>query len=349
MDHLVAARGYSLAMAFLMVSLAVAAEGQLDPRACAVCSICAALSFAANAAFALVNAAMLGGVFLLAAMRAPTLRERLRLLGACAGPGLVVTIFLTIHEVLHFPTGELWYGSRTLGEMFRTVRESSLYRLNPQIVNPSLMQALEFLAPYLVPAVLALAAWQFRRRQPAFAYLLIGVLAAAILGHWLMLKRFHILLPKDRTAIWIVPLLTLTAGVVAVNRRSLTVALGAMSVYFALCMRLHYFKEWNWDADVQEIYPVLAWYNHTYGVREVESNWQYGSGLNFYRLKSGSETFAEIPSPVKLRAGYRIYVLNYPFDEDFFKAQRLRVVYHGRTTDAVVAVDETVATPATVN
>ena len=114
-------------------------------------------------------------------------------------------------------------------------------------------------------------------------------------------------------------------------------------------MRLHYFKEWNWDADVQEIYPVLAWYNHTYGVREVESNWQYGSGLNFYRLKSGSETFAEIPSPVNLRAGYRIYVLNYPFDEDFFKAQRLRVVYHGRTTDAVVAVDETVATPATVN
>jgi hypothetical protein len=34
--------------------------------------------------------------------------------------------------------------------------------------------------------------------------------------------------------------------------------------------------------------------------------------------------------------------LNYSFDEDFLKAQRLRVAYHGRTTDAVVAVDETV-------
>jgi hypothetical protein len=117
-----------------------------------------------------------------------------------------------------------------------------------------------------------------------------------------------------------------------------------MSIYFVLCIRLHYFKEWNWDADLHEVYPVLAWYNHTYGVKEVESNWQYGSGLNFYRLKSGGETFGEIPSPVKLRTGYRIYVLNYPFDEDFLKAQRLRVVYHGKTTDAVVAVDETVET-----
>jgi hypothetical protein len=338
LDHLVAARGYSLALAFLMVSLATAADGRLDVRGCALCSACAALSFAANFAFALVNAAVLGAVFVVACTRAPSPRDRRRLLAACLLPGFAVTLFLTAHAVLHFPTAQLWYGAHSLREMLRTVRESSLYRLNPQIVNPALFRLLEFLTPYLLPALLALAAWQFRRRQPAFAYLLVGVLAAAICGHWVMFKLFHILLPRDRTAIWIVPLVTLAVGVVSVNRRALTVMVSAMSIYFLLCLRLHYFKEWDWDADVQEVYPVLAWYNHTYGVNDIASNWQYGSALNFYRLQSGQETMEPIPSPVEKKPGHAIYVLNYAFDEEFLKQQHLRVVYHGRTTDVVVAV-----------
>jgi hypothetical protein len=212
--------------------------------------------------------------------------------------------------------------------------------LNPQIVNPTLFRLIEFFTPYLVPALLVLAAWQFRRRQPAFAYVLIGVLAAAICGHWVLFRLFHVLLPQDRTAIWLVPLLTLAIAAVATNRRALTVMVYAMSIYFVLCLRLHYFKEWEWDADVQDVYPVLAWYNHMYGVRDVASNWQYGSALNFYRLQSGRETLEEIPSPVEKHGGHAIYVLNYPFDEDFLKQQHLRVVYHGRTTDVVVAVRE---------
>ena len=33
-----------------------------------------------------------------------------------------------------------------------------------------------------------------------------------------------------------------------------------------------------------------------------------------------------------------LYVLCYPFDEDFIKCQHLRVVYHAPDTDAVVAI-----------
>jgi hypothetical protein len=359
MDHLVAARGYSLALAFLMVQVTIGwdrrsffvvcpAGGAHRPAAtdnenrssvvrCAICSACAALSFAANFSFAVVNVAMLTGVLLMACRTVPDWRQRGRLLAAAVGPGLAVSLFLTIHAVLHFPMDTLVYGARTLGEMLRTVRQSSLYQLNPQIVNPSLLHAMEFLAPYIVPVVLALAAWQFRRRQPALAYLVVGVLAAAILGHMILLKAFHVLLPKDRTAIWLVPLMTLAAGVV-VDRRALRIALYTLGVYYLLCLRLHYFKEWDWDADLQEVYPVLAWYNHEYGVTDVAANWQYGSTLNFYRLKSGRETMKEIPSPVELHGGHAIYVLNFPFDEGFLKGQGLRVVYHGRTTDVVVAV-----------
>ena len=341
MDHLVAARGYSLAVAFLMVQFTIAVS-QWDRRACAICSVAAALSFAANFSFAVVNAATIAGIFVLACRTTPAWRDRGRLLAACLLPGLVVTAFLSLHALLHFPMDTLSYGSHTLGEMLRTVRESSLYRPNPQIVNPTLLHAVEFLAPYLLPAVLAVAAWQFRRRQPAFAYVLVGVLAAAILGHLILLKSFHVLLPRDRTAIWLVPLLTLIAGTVAVDRRALQIALCTLSVYYLLCLRLHYFKEWDWDADMQDVYPVLAWYNHTYGVTDFASNWQYGAALNFYRVESGRENMQEISSPVELHGGHAVYVLNYPFDEGFLKQQGLRVVYHGRTTDVVVAVRQDV-------
>jgi hypothetical protein len=343
MDHLVAARGYSLAVAFLMVQLTIAAgAAHLKVRECAICSACAALSFAANFSFAVVSAAMLIGALLLACRDTPDRRERGRVLAACVGPGLAVSLLLSIHAVLHFPVATLTYGAHTVGEMFGTVRRSSLYHLNPHIVNPTLLSAAEFLAPYLLPAVLALAAWQFRRRQPAFAYLVVGVLAAAILGHLILLKTFHVLLPKDRTAIWLVPLLTLAAGAVAIDRRALRISLYALSVYYLLCLRLHSFKEWDWDADVQDAYPVLAWYNHEYGVTDIASNWQYGAALNFYRVKSGRESMKEIASPLELHGGYDIYVLNFPFDEEFLKRERLRIVYHGLTTDMVVAVRSSV-------
>jgi len=133
---------------------------------------------------------------------------------------------------------------------------------------------------------------------------------------------------------------TMAAGVVAVERRALEIALCVLSIYYVLCLRLHYFKEWDWDADVQEVYPVLAWYNHTYGVIDFASNWQYGSALNFYRVESGRESMKEISFSTELHSGHDVYVLNFPFDEGFLKEQRLRVVYHGRTTDVVVAVRE---------
>jgi hypothetical protein len=38
-------------------------------------------------------------------------------------------------------------------------------------------------------------------------------------------------------------------------------------------------------------------------------------------------------------AGKAIYVLNGVFDKEFLEKQKLKVVYHGPTTDVLVAVD----------
>jgi hypothetical protein len=64
----------------------------------------------------------------------------------------------------------------------------------------------------------------------------------------------------------------------------------------------------------------------------------YGSSLNFYRVQSGRESFGEIESPTRLPNDRSLYVLCYPFDEDFIRRQGLRVVFHAPNTDAVVAV-----------
>jgi hypothetical protein len=253
-------------------------------------------------------------------------------------PGLLVSVFLSVPAVLHWPKGQLGYGAHSLGEMFATVARASLYRLNPQIVNPLLYRLLDHVKPFLLPALLVLAVWQWARSRPAISGALLGILAAAVGAHWLLLKLFRVPLPMDRTAIWIVPLCVLAIGAAAAGRRALTVTLYVMSFYFILCLRLNYFKEWDWDADVNRIYPVLAWYNHTYGVRDLASNWMYGAALNFYRMQSGCESFGEIESPVQLPTDRSLYVLDFPFDEDFIRQQHLRVVYHAPNTDAVVAV-----------
>jgi hypothetical protein len=337
-DHLVAARGYALALGFMLCMLVVAVYSRLDSRACACCSICAALSFSANFSFAFVNAAFLLAFLACACVTTQTTRERLALLAACVLPGLLVTLFLSAPAVLHWPRGELQYGAHSLRQMFSSIAEASLFRLNPQIVNPVLYSLLEHLKPFLLPVLLILVASHCATRRPLAAGALLGILAAAIGAHWLLFKFIRIPLPMDRTAIWIVPLVTLAIASAAAGRRALTVMLYVMSFYFILCLRLTYFKEWSWDADVDKIYPVLAWYNHTYGVRDIASNWMYGSSLNFYRVQSGRESFAEIESPMQIPAGRSLYVLCYPFDEDFIKCHHLRVVYHAPDTDAVVAV-----------
>jgi hypothetical protein len=337
-DHLVAARGYALALAFMMCLFAIAAYIPLDAATCSLCSVCAALSFASNFSFAFVNAFAMLAIYIGASARTQAVQVRLRLLRACVLPGLLVSMFLSLPVVLHWPKGQLEYGSHSLRATFFTVAQASLYRLNPQIVNPMLYRMLEPLKPFLLPALLGLALWQWVRVRPVISGLLLGILTATIGAHWLLLKLFRVPLPMDRTAIWIVPLCMLAVGAAAPNHRALTVMMYVMSFYFLLCLRLNYFKEWNWNSDVNRIYPVLAWYNHTYGVRDVASNWMYGSSLNFYRVQSGRESFGEIESPIRLPSDRSLYVLCYPFDEDFIRREHLRVVFHAPNTDAVVAV-----------
>jgi hypothetical protein len=128
---------------------------------------------------------------------------------------------------------------------------------------------------------------------------------------------------------------------------ALTAILVLIGCYNLGCLRLTYFKEWQYDADMKAVYGVLASYNHTYGVTKVSTNWRYVAALNCYRAISGHETIETIPgAPSTVNEyppGYQAYVVFYPVDADFVNREGLKVIYHDEFSGTAVAVRPEVA------
>ena len=359
MDYLVAARGYSLALGLLMAALALAAGGTERPyRTGAAISLCAALSVTANWSFALADAA----VVLLALARMARGRrpgEWLRMAAACVAPGAAAALFLAGSVLATWPRGVLVWGTESLRDTFHGVAEASLYELNPYLVNPPLLAFLERWNWLLFPLAGAILAWRIaaiaRARPPlsrlfsSGGWLAAGTLALSLTAHWLLFRTMHLLLPKVRTAVYLVPLLALVAGAAAsvplgsrlgrLSGRALTAALVAIGCHFLLCLRLTYFQEWRWDADVGNVYEVLARYNHRYGLTDIASSWRYAAALNFYRDKSRRETIPRLePLKPPYPEGHQAYVVYYLQDQPFVEKNGLKVVYVGNVGSAAVAI-----------
>jgi hypothetical protein len=355
MDHLVAARGYSLALGFLLTGIALAI---LQPfrwnRSCALVSACAALSFTANFSFAFVDGFLLLWLILQ--------RPRPKAAATCILPGLLIALFLSSSVLVAWPKGQFVYGATSLRETGMGILNASLYELNPYLVNPPLRHFLHQIRigifPLLGVACLLRAGFLRRDRpQAVLAASLAGIAAATLAAHWLLFRTAHILLPKDRTAIYFVPLLTLVGGgLIALpapsrlGRLTFRLALFAFWLtagYFLLCLRLNYFREWKYDADVKEVYSVVAYYNHTHGLHDIFPNWRYVAALNFYRIMSGKEALPTLESHLPpYTEDHKAYVMYWPDDEEFIKTNRLKVVYRGRITDVVFAIRPEVEGPS---
>ena len=182
----------------------------------------------------------------------------------------------------------------------------------------------------------------------SFLCVLTGISLTTILTHWVAFKLNHLPLPRERTAIYMAILLACMVSLLASQRltsrsgmlsgRVLVIALALAAAYFLGCLRLTYFKEWAWDADVREAYAVIATYNQRYDVRNVGSSWHYSAALNYYRVTSGTNTLSEVTTSDPLPPNCSIYVLHRAFDQGFIAAQGLKVVYQGSSTEMVVAI-----------
>jgi hypothetical protein len=285
-----------------------------------------------------------------------------RMVAASSLPALAIIVGIAGWTLLHWPKGQFVYGAASLSEMFGSVLNSSVYEVNPVIVNPLLYSAIVHLPRAILTTLGLVFIWRivlfFRQKRDTaaepdwhwtFAFALAAALALTVAAHWLMHVLWQILLPKERTAIYIVPLVMLLAGSAAAApvrslasvlcRKSTIVLLCTLSIYFLLCLRLSYFKEWKFEADTQNAYRVISYYNHAYGIRDIVTPWMYSSSLEFYRRLSGHESFPAIAWSQPYPPNHCLYVLDSRWDHDFAERERLKIVYRGEFSDMVVAIN----------
>ena len=373
MDYLVAARGYSMASAFLMWMIALAVCHQAKEaearaagllRTCALISVSGALAISANFSFAIAAAFTALGLFLWICREHR--RQYFRILTAFTLPGLAVAYFFVGSVVQAWPKGQFTWGAKSLDQTIRGLVSASLFEPNNYLLNPRLHHQFVHFGTFLYPLLAAFVLWRLvavffdraaiqeagARRLAAVAAIGGGALVLALVCHQILYSFFGILLPLDRTAMYVVLLFLLMAGSLAaiplpslmgrVSGRALAATLTLIACYNIGCLRLTYFNEWKYDADMKNVYSVLTYYNHTYGVTKVSSNWRYLAVLNCYRTLSGRETIEQIPGAPSVvnyyPPGFQAYVVYYPWDEGFFKREGLKLVYHDPFTDVAVVV-----------
>ena len=369
MDYLVAARGYGLALGFLMLAIflfarvVVEERSQRDVRrhlmaisACVGLAICANFSFAYASTALLVVAAAFAGVMLFRQGCGALALGRLAV--ACALPALAVTVVLAGSALTRFPRDQLFWGVNSLAESWHDIRHACFDELNPYLFNPLLASGFETLQQYVFPALAVVGAAYLglfildrRRRRDSrtiLAECLTTVLALTVLAHWLQFKLFKIPLPYERTSIFVVPLATaLVAAVLSAStfdwkgRAVRTCGVGILlfsGLYFIGELRDSHFREWRNCADIKAAFPVLADLCRRAGVREVVSDLNFTGSFNFYRDVFKATEMDELANFDPPPPGKTIYVLMNGVAGDFIRKEGLQVYWHGLATDLVIAV-----------
>jgi hypothetical protein len=371
LDFMVAARGYSLANAFLLTAVAVPVWYHLNAslsldKCCALASLALGLSFASNFSFGFVDSVAF--LALIAwSMRTSGRTSILRTLECCPLPGFFAVLLFCGYPLTHWPKGELWWGAHSLQEMAQSLTESTLYHMNPRF-GGALYKIMRVLHPLLLPILGTLCGFQLlliwlnsspqrstngdvrTRWVRKFGLVLTAVLALTVVIHWLAFSVAQLPLPLGRTGIFFVPLSTLILGSVVATpapsalsqwlRRILTGVFFCLAFYFILCLRLSYFREYERNADVKDVYAELARLNHAYGVTDVDVTALYVTALNYYRVLSQRETFPKFELEVpELSAGRSLYVMSTLEGGHFIDQQHLVIIYRGRSSDVVIAVD----------
>ncbi len=367
LDFLAAARGYALANAFLMAALAIPVWHARTRRSsvsgsAALASAAIGLSFVANFAFAFVDAAALLAI-LIWAIRRRGPGSILRIIGCATLPVLAVSFGVCGYTITHYTREHLWYGARSLGEMTESLVDACLYQLPGWLGYPG---AVRSAGRYILMALPILCACRlipgsldrtFRRnRQTIGAASVAGILALALVAHYLEFRITGLPLPLSRTAIFFLPLSTLFVVLVAgspaqfrfmrVLGHAMTGALLLLAAHYLLCLRYSYFKEYAQAAEAKEVYGVLLRLHQRYGIRGFVVGGEYASPLNFYRL---ARKAYELPrfeaAPIPYPPAQPVYVIHGSYWKPFIDEHRLFVLYRGEVSMVVVAVPPGGAVP----
>jgi uncharacterized membrane protein len=272
LDYLVAARGYSLAVGFLLAAVAVLTSTLMSEAkpvlACAIGSVFLGLSFCANFSFAIADAVTM---LLFFAIVRPGVSARLGAAYPCFLPGILVTLLVCGSTLVRWPREQLYFGETSLVATWNGLIAASFHELNPGLFGESIPYRLRHVGQVLTYAAVILTVAMLSRalkRKSGSPFLTVSLWWASVIVttaalHWLAFVSFGLLMPKDRTALFFVPLGALAMGSVLAHsygaeKRDPVRALGIgvlliAAVYFGGCLRLGYFKEWRYNADTKQL------------------------------------------------------------------------------------------------
>jgi hypothetical protein len=178
--------------------------------------------------------------------------------------------------------------------------------------------------------------------------LLAAIAALTLVLHWIALHTLHISLPKGRSSLFLILLITLLFGAALVLRLQswspttfgCVGVLLLVAIYFMGCLRIGYFKEWRYDADTKQIYWILSDLHRRCGITRFVADWRYYSPLIFYRAADGNHSLPEFPMTAsgEIPTDRDAYALFYATSEDFIKKQNLQVLYHNNESGAAIAI-----------
>ena len=350
-DYLVAGRGYSLALAFftavLLILVRVCTERCASAEKVIAASICAGLSICSNFSFAFANAIAILSL-LCCCWRVPGLSRKSLVAGALL-PGIAATILICGYTLQHFPKDQLYHGANNLKKMAKSILAPSFDEPNPFLINPLLISTFRLIRVVLPPAFLVLLLPQLVMavlRRAVLPTVLCGMLVGTILLHWLAFSLFHLLLPSGRTGLFFAPLVTILlaalaspiqSGATAVLRRATIIWFVAAAIYFIGCLRLSYFYEWKFDADMRAVYFKLEELNGRQPLENACIDWRCAACINFYSMSHGGTLphFDRFDAPMP---GRSVYVLMQTEHRPFIESQHLQIIYKGEISDVVIAL-----------
>ena len=265
LDYFSAARGYGMALAFLLLAIWQMLNYDEGSRRLERAALCLALSVAANLAFAFagVPLAVFFALALVSEKRGNEAIDRFLV------PGLVIAFSIVVLPLTHAVRGNFYAGLPSLGVSLESVWGIFLFHDLTGLTMPRIYAAVFPLGRWvilltLVAAIAACARRKpFRELSPTDRVLLLSTVALAgsiallVAGH----RFFGILYPVRRTGIYWIPLftlicLTLAAKVARSNWRAAAVAPfvaagAACLLQFLAQLNVHHYAEWPYDFDTK--------------------------------------------------------------------------------------------------
>ncbi len=311
LDFFACARGYSLALGFLLLALVLIARhlsGVSSRLNLAGAGLALGLSVASNLAFAFPVAAAAVAFLVFDRHRSPAPRSRADdaawfVLSMLPGAAILFTCGV--------PMAALYVGHDSVAAALNDLVNASFFStetavLDPLAPVPEIVPRGVALAAGAVVGILLLggvalfAAKRFRRptEEPTPAAVGGALLMTVACLAALFILAAHLVAgvkyPVDRTGLYFVPVVTLALalGLASWTRRpkaldwvALALAL-VVTVGYATQLRVSYFRTWKYDADSRRVFDRME---ATVGQRAADSTtvfgaWYYEPSTNFYRL-----------------------------------------------------------------